>query len=76
LEEHSTLLPLHPDPKSFRSLQKVSFFTEAQLVALEKKKENKSIGEIETEHPGYLLSQDTYYVGNIKGRAHLSANYY
>ena len=24
-------------------------------------------GEIETEHPGYLLAQDTYYVGNIKG---------
>jgi transposase InsO family protein len=24
-------------------------------------------GEIETEHPGYLLSQDTYYVGTIKG---------
>lgn len=24
-------------------------------------------GEIETLHPGYLGSQDTYYVGNIKG---------
>jgi hypothetical protein len=24
-------------------------------------------GEIETEHPGYLGSQDTYYVGTIKG---------
>jgi len=24
-------------------------------------------GEIETEHPGYLGAQDTYYVGNIKG---------
>ena len=23
--------------------------------------------EIETEHPRYLGSQDTYYVGNIKG---------
>ena len=24
-------------------------------------------GEIETEHPGYLGAQDTYYVGTIKG---------
>ena len=24
-------------------------------------------GEIETEHPGYLGFQDTYYVGTIKG---------
>jgi hypothetical protein len=23
-------------------------------------------GEIETEHPGYLGAQDTYYVGTIK----------
>jgi transposase InsO family protein len=42
--------------------------TEAQLVAMERKKERReSFGEIETEHPGYLGSQDTYYVGNIKG---------
>lgn len=42
--------------------------TEAQLVALERKKEKlEIIGEIETEHPGYLVAQDTYYVGNIKG---------
>lgn len=42
--------------------------TEAQLVALERKKEKQeAIGEIETEHPGYLGAQDTYYVGNIKG---------
>lgn len=42
--------------------------TEAQLVALERKKEQREAhGEIETEHPGYLGSQDTYYVGNIKG---------
>lgn len=42
--------------------------TEAQLVALEKKKEEQqAFGEIETEHPGYLVAQDTYYVGNIKG---------
>lgn len=42
--------------------------TEAQMVALERKKEKKeATGEIETEHPGYLGAQDTYYVGNIKG---------
>ena len=42
--------------------------TEAQLIAMEKKKETKEAsGEIETEHPGYLGAQDTYYVGNLKG---------
>jgi len=42
--------------------------TEAQVAALERKKEEQeAFGEIETEHPGYLVSQDTYYVGNIKG---------
>jgi transposase InsO family protein len=42
--------------------------TEAQLIALERKKEKReAYGEIETEHPGYLGSQDTYYVGHIKG---------
>jgi transposase InsO family protein len=42
--------------------------TEAQVIAMERKKERReSFGEIETEHPGYLGSQDTYYVGNIKG---------
>lgn len=42
--------------------------TEAQLNALEKQKQRKEAeGEIETQHPGYLGSQDTYYVGNVKG---------
>src|SRR5215207_6202715 len=42
--------------------------TEAQGSALEKSKQEKEAqGEIETEHPGYLLAQDTYYVGTIKG---------
>jgi transposase InsO family protein len=42
--------------------------TEAQLQALEKAKEEKMAwGEIETEHVGYLGSQDTFYVGTIKG---------
>jgi len=42
--------------------------TESQVVALEKAKEEKQAhGEIETEHPGYLGSQDTFYVGTLKG---------
>src|SRR5512146_1769015 len=42
--------------------------TENQLQALEKARvEKEAQGEIETEHPGYLGSQDTYYVGTIKG---------
>jgi len=42
--------------------------TEDQLKALEKAKDEKEAhGEIETEHPGYLGAQDTYYVGTIKG---------
>ena len=42
--------------------------TEDQVQALEKaKNEKQAHGEIETHHPGYLGSQDTYYVGHIKG---------
>ena len=42
--------------------------TESQLQALERKQEEKEAhGEIETEHPGYLGSQDTFYVGTLKG---------
>lgn len=42
--------------------------TEAQVAALEGAKEEKQAhGEIETFHPGFLLGQDTYYVGYIKG---------
>ena len=42
--------------------------TEEQLQALEKAKEEKeAYGEIETEHPGYLGAQDTFYVGTLKG---------
>ena len=42
--------------------------TEPQLQALEKAKaKREAFGEIETEHPGYLGSQDTYYVGTFKG---------
>ena len=42
--------------------------TEGQLAALEKAKTTREAhGEIEGEHPGYLGSQDSYYVGTIKG---------
>lgn len=43
-------------------------FTEAQVVALERKRDDDlACGEIETAHPGYLGSQDTFYVGTLKG---------
>jgi hypothetical protein len=42
--------------------------TEAQVQALERKKQDDEVsGEIETHHPGYLGSQDTFYVGTMKG---------
>ncbi|MDO6708985.1 IS481 family transposase [Photobacterium sp. 1_MG-2023] len=42
--------------------------TEQQVAALERKKRDDEVcGEIETAHPGYLGSQDTFYVGNLKG---------
>jgi transposase InsO family protein len=42
--------------------------TEEQLFAMERcKQEKEAHGEIETEHPGYLGAQDTFYVGNLKG---------
>lgn len=42
--------------------------TEAQVAALERKQDDDvSHGEIETAHPGYLGSQDTFYVGTMKG---------
>ncbi|AUQ65258.1 IS481 family transposase [Phaeobacter inhibens] len=45
-----------------------AILTEAQVQALEKKKlDDEACGEIETAHPGYLGSQDTFYVGTLKG---------
>lgn len=42
--------------------------TESQVAALERKKlDDVSCGEIDTAHPGYLGSQDTFYVGTFKG---------
>jgi len=44
-------------------------YTEAQLQALEmaKREHESNPDEIETQHPGYLISQDTFYVGYLKG---------
>jgi len=51
-----------------KSAQEGILLTEEQLRCLEKAKDEKEAhGEIETEHPGYLGSQDTYYVGTMKG---------
>jgi len=53
---------------SARVAQEGIILTEDQLRALERAKEEKQAhGEIETEHPGYLGAQDTYYVGSLKG---------
>lgn len=42
--------------------------TESQVQALERKKlDDEACGEIDTARPGYLGSQDTFYVGTFKG---------
>lgn len=42
--------------------------SDEQVAALERKKIDDEVsGEIDTHHPGYLGSQDTFYVGNMKG---------
>lgn len=51
-----------------KSAQENFILTEAQVAALERKKDDDvACGEIETAHPGYLGSQDTFYVGTFKG---------
>jgi len=51
-----------------KSAQDGLVLTESQVAALEKaKREKEEHGEIETEHPGYLGAQDTFYVGCLKG---------
>jgi transposase InsO family protein len=50
-----------------KAAQEHCILTEDQVRALERAREEKvARGEIETEHPGYLGAQDTYYVGTIK----------
>ncbi len=42
--------------------------SDAQIAALEKQKQDdEACGEINTAHPGYLGSQDTFYLGHLKG---------
>ena len=51
-----------------KSAKENFILTESQVQALERKKHDDVVaGEIETAHPGYLGSQDTYYVVNLKG---------
>ena len=51
-----------------KAAQEGLVLSESQLAALERAKQEKQAhGEIETEHPGYLGAQDTFYVGTIKG---------
>src|SRR5262252_7414614 len=51
-----------------KSARENFILTEAQVAALERSRQEKEAhGEIETEHPGYLGAQDTYYVGTLKG---------
>jgi len=50
------------------SAENQNILTESQVQALEDAKEEKqAYGEIESFHPGFLLGQDTFYVGWIKG---------
>lgn len=51
-----------------KSAEEGLILTEAQVQALERKKQDdEACGEIESYHPGYLGSQDTFYVGTVKG---------
>ena len=50
------------------SAEQGNILTENQVQALEQAKEEKQAhGQIESFHPGFLLGQDTFYVGWIKG---------
>ncbi len=59
------------------ALEKISVkegivLTEAQVQTLERKQEDdEACGEIESPHLGNLGSQDTFYVGTIKGEGHI-----
>lgn len=50
-----------------KMVEKKLIFTEVQIQALGKKKDDDlALGQIETAHPGYLGSQATFYVGTLK----------
>lgn len=63
--------------KRLKALEKVARegieLTDSQIAALERKaSDDEACGEIETAHPGYPGSQDTFYVGNLKGVGRIS----
>ena len=50
------------------SAENEGILTESQVIALEQARQEKEAhGEIESHHPGFLLGQDTCYIGHIKG---------
>ena len=64
----SQTLEKHVEELEKKVAEEGCVLTEAQVAAMERKREEQlECGEIETAHPGYLGSQDTFYVGNMKG---------
>lgn len=68
--------PAHGQVRTSNELSKLGVFISASGVRsiwlrndLEniKKHDDEACSEIETAHPGYLGSQDTFYIGNLKG---------
>jgi len=65
-------LQKQPKVLSAKVEQEGIILNENQVAALEKAKEEKQAhGEIETYYPGFLVTQDTYYMGFIKGVEHI-----
>jgi transposase InsO family protein len=64
---------LHIKPLRLKRLEQwaaenTEVLTESQVKALEEAKEERDVhGEVESPHPGFLVAQDTFYVGTIKG---------